>query len=139
MIRHFLTRQFATFVLVGGTAAFFNWASRLIFSFWFSFQVSVVLAYMIGMTLAFYLNRIYVFNRSDRPIARQARDFIFTNIVFLPVVLCSSVLLEKMLRSVGINLYTEAIAHGFSVALPAVLSFLLYKFVAFRETGNEQN
>jgi putative flippase GtrA len=136
MIRHFLTRQFAVFVFVGGTAAFVNWTCRLALGIWFSFSASVVLAYLVGMATAFLLNRIFVFGESDRPISKQARDFVAINLFFMPIVWLSSIILEKLLRSVGVEPYSQALAHGISVALPAVLSFLLYKFVAFRETGN---
>ena len=139
MIRHFLSRQFALFLFVGGTAALMNWLSRMAFSLLFSFSEAVVFAYMIGMAVAFTLNRMFVFHRSERPVAKQARDFVVINLCFMPVVLIVSVALEKLLRSFGIEAYSQVIAHGFSVSLPAILSFLLYKFVAFREASPEQH
>jgi len=137
MIRHLFTRQFALFLFVGGTAAFINWSSRLAISSFFSFPAAVSIAYMIGMATAFMLNRLFIFKRSERPILKQARDFIIINFSFMPVVLCSSIFIEKILRHMGMVLYTEAVAHGLSVSLPAILSFLLYKFVAFKETTTE--
>ena len=136
MIRHFLTRQFAVFLFVGGTAAFVNWSCRLALGTWFSYSISVLLAYLVGMATAFLLNRIYVFSQSDRPLSKQARDFVAINLIFMPIVWLSSIILEKLLRSAGVESYSQAMAHGFSVALPAMLSFLLYKFVAFRENKN---
>jgi putative flippase GtrA len=133
MIRHFFTRQFALFLFVGGTAALLNWVSRMAFSLLFSFSVAVVFAYMIGMAAAFTLNRLFVFHRSERPIAKQARDFVLINLCFMPIVLIVSVSLEKLLWSFGIEAYPQVIAHGFAVSLPAILSFLFYKFVAFKE------
>ena len=139
MIRHFMTRQFARFLFVGGTAAFANWLSCLALGVWFSFSLSVVLAYFIGMTTAFFLNRVFVFSKSDRSIAKQARDFILINFLFMPVVLFSSIVMEKLLRIVGVDVYSQAIAHAFAVAIPAVLSFLLYKFVAFKDPTDGRN
>jgi putative flippase GtrA len=137
MIRHFFTRQFALFLFVGGTAAFINWSTRLAISSFFSFPAAVSIAYMAGMASAFALNRFFVFNRSERPILKQARDFISINVIFMPIVLLSSIFIEKILRYLGMTSYTETIAHGLSVSLPAILSFLLYKFVAFKETRSE--
>ena len=139
MIRHFMTRQFARFLFVGGTAAFVNWLSCRALGLWFSFSLSVVLAYFIGVTTAFFLNRGFVFSKSDRPIAKQARDFVLVNILFLPVVLFFSIFLEKLFISFGVESYGQALAHGFSVGLPAILSFLFYKFLAFKEAADDRN
>ncbi len=133
MIRHLLTLQFLVFLGVGGTAAAANWVSRLVLSRWLAFGWAVTSAYAIGMMVAFLLNRHFVFPRSSRPVELQARDFALINAVSFPLVWLASIGLEAGLRALGMTRHTEAIAHAAAVALPAVLSFLLYKFVAFRD------
>lgn len=133
MIRHLLTAQFALFLLVGGTAAAANWVARLVLSRWMGFGWAVVAAYAVGMATAFLLNRRFVFPRSTRPAALQARDFVFINVVSFPVVWIASIALDAGLRALGMQRFTQELAHGVAVALPAVVSFLLYKFVAFRD------
>ncbi|MEI7445494.1 MAG: GtrA family protein [Burkholderiales bacterium] len=133
MIRHLLTAQFAVFLLVGGTAAAANWLARLVLSTWLAFGWAVVAAYAIGMLSAFLLNRRFVFPRSTRPVALQARDFVLINVVSFPVVWLAAIGLDAGLRALGMPRFTQELAHAVAVALPAVVSFLLYKFVAFRD------
>lgn len=133
MIRHLLTAQFLRFLVVGGAAAVANWVARLVLSRWLSFGWAVVAAYAIGMLAAFLLNRHYVFPRSTRPVALQARDFVVINAVSFPVVWIASISLDVGLRALGMTRFTQELAHAVAVALPAVVSFLLYKFVAFRD------
>ena len=134
MFRHLLTAQFVQFLLVGGTAAAVNWGARWVLSHWIAFGWSVVLAYLIGMAVAFAMNRRWVFPRSTRPVTRQARDFVSVNLVSLGLVWVASIGLEAGLRGLGMVRATEEVAHGLAVGLPALVSFHFYKFVAFRET-----
>lgn len=138
MIGHFLTRQFLGFVAVGGLAAFLHWLARIILSRWLPFAAAIVLAYLVGMAVAFALNRRFVFPRSDRPLQMQARDFVLVNLAFLPVVLAATILLESLFRSWGLA-FSKAFAHGIAVAIPTLATFLIYKFFAFRETMHGRN
>jgi putative flippase GtrA len=138
MIKHFLTKQFFRFVIVGGLAAFLHWASRILLSNWMSFSWALVVSYCIGIIVAFVLNSYYIFPQSVKPKAKQARDFIFTNICFFPVVWVSALLFNTVLQSLGFVSYTEAIAHAIAVGLPMFATFLIYKFFAFKETQSGQ-
>jgi len=134
MIRHFLTRQFLGFVGVGATAAASNWLSRVAISHWVSFTWSVVLAYGIGMAVAFTLNSLFIFPGSDKPRRRQALEFVMVNLCFLPVVWLGSIAFEQALRWLGFQRYTESVAHAFALAIPMFGSFLIYKFFTFKRT-----
>jgi putative flippase GtrA len=131
MIRHFFTTQFLLFVFVGITAAFMNWAARFVFNMWMSFPVAVLLAYGIGMASAFELNRRFVFPASPRPLHKQARVFVLTNLAFLPVVWGASIYLKSLLSEFGVMRYSEGIAHGLALTIPVLITFLVYKFIAF--------
>lgn len=133
MIRHFFTRQFLGFVAVGGTAALLHWLARIALSQWLPFSTAVVLAYAIGMLVAFLLNSFFVFRRSARPRARQARDFVIINLLSFPVVWLAAITLERGLRSLGMMHYTEALAHAIAISLPMLATFLIYKFYAFKD------
>jgi len=133
MIRHFFTKQFLGFLLVGGLAAFLHWTSRIALSNWLSFSWAVVIAYAIGMIIAFALNSYFIFPTSNKPKIKQARDFMITNICFFPVVWISALGLNQGLKSLGIMRYTEAISHGIAVGLPMFATFLIYKFIAFKD------
>ena len=138
MIRHFFTRQFLRFLLVGGTAAFLHWSARILLSLWLPFGWAVALAYAVGIVIAFVLNRIFVFPQSTKPIGRQGRDFILINLAFFPVVWAAALAIDKALKSLSVTFYPEAIAHAIAVALPMAATFLIYKFFAFKDTAHGQ-
>jgi putative flippase GtrA len=131
--RAFFTRQFMLFVAVGGTAAALNWLARLGFSHWLPFWLAVVLAYGVGMAVAFVLNRIFVFPDSGRSIEAQMRDFVIINVAFFPVVWGVSITLAGyVLPWAGVTRWREEIAHAIAIAIPVLATFLLHKFITFK-------
>jgi len=133
VIRLFFTRQFAQFLLVGGLAASLNWLSRLLFSYWLPFAWAVTFAYAIGMSVAFLLNSRLVFPLSDKPRSAQARDFVLINLAFFPMVWLASIFINRWLIAFGMTRYTRELAHVVALSLPMLATFLLYKFLAFKE------
>lgn len=138
MIRHFFTRQFLGFVAVGGTAALLHWLARIVLSLWLPFSLAVVLAYVVGMLVAFLLNSFFVFQRSTRPRALQARDFIIINLASFPLVWFAALQINSGLQALGPlhdagARYTEALAHAIAISLPMLATFLIYKFHAFKD------
>lgn len=132
VIRHFLTRQFLRFLVVGATAAALHWCARWLLSRWLSFGTAVALAYGIGLATAFWLNSRHVFPASSRPKRTQARDFVLVNLLFFPVVWSAALGADAALKAAGMQRHTQELAHAFAVALPTVFSFLIYKFFTFR-------
>ena len=61
------------------------------------------------------------------------RDFTITNIAFLPVVWSAAILLAEMIPNIVATQYNEEIAHAIAIAIPMFITFLIYKFVAFKE------
>jgi len=133
MLKHFLSRQFVGFLVVGGLAAFLHWLARILLSLFMAYGWAVFFAYGIGMGIAFVLNSWYVFPTSDKPVGKQARDFLAINLAFLPVVWFVSLWLKQWLIGQGVARYPEEVAHAVAITLPVMATFLLYKFVAFRE------
>ncbi len=121
------------FLAVGMTAALLHWLSRILLSQLMSYAWAVALAYGVGMTIAFLLNRYFVFPTSDKPASKQARDFFFINISFFPVVWIASLLFNQMLITLGVGRYSEGIAHALAISLPLMATFLLYKLFAFKD------
>ncbi len=133
MLKHFLTRQFLAFLAVGASAALLQWSSRIVLSHWLAFSAAIVPAYAMSMTFAFCLNSLFVFRQSTRPRQKQARDFIMINLAFFPVVWVAAIGFEHALRDLGMRHATEAVAHACAIGLPTMITFLLYKFSAFKE------
>lgn len=133
MLHSFFSKQFLKFIFVGGSAAVLNWLARYIFNFWFSFHLSILLAFFIGLSSAFILNSIYVFPNSTQSLSHQIKVFTITNLSFLPIVGVFSILLNKLLNYFEIYLYSKEIAHGIALLSPTFLSFLIYKFWGFKD------
>lgn len=131
MIAHFFSTQFLRFLLVGTAAAMLHWLARYGLSAWMSFPLAVALAYIVGIAVAFELNRRLVFPASNRPMAKQARDFIFVNLAFFPVVWGAALWFKKLLQQFGVNYFADGIAHGLAISLPVLMTFLIYKFITF--------
>lgn len=125
------TKQFLSFTLVGVLCAVFHWASRIVLGFFISFKISLILSYVLAMTLAYTLNRIFVFPHTNRSLFETLRDFYVINLLMFPVVYFLSIFLSSLLLDVGFISYNEILAHGFSVLVPSVLTFLFYKFSVF--------
>ena len=128
-----MTRQFAGFLVAGGIAAAANVGSRILFSRLVGLELAVVLAYLVGMTVAFVLMRSAVFPPSAAPIARQAALFAAVNLAALLQTLVVTLLLARwLLPAAGIRSHVEEIAHVAGVCVPIATSFLGHKYLSFR-------
>lgn len=126
-------RQFVGFVMVGGVAAAANVGSRIVFSRWLPFPVAIVLAYIVGMTVAFTLNRLFVFRETINPLHRQAFWFTIVNLVAVAETLIVSLLLvDIVFPHIGFRWHTETVSHTIGVMAPIVTSFLGHRKFTFR-------
>jgi putative flippase GtrA len=133
--RNFLNRQFLTFLLVGGFAAFVNWLSRFYLNDFMSFSAAIVLAYLVGMTTAFVLSRLIVFERSGRSVHSDFLRFAIVNVFAVIQVWLISVALARWLMPwAGFTWHAEEIAHAVGVAAPIVTSYLGHRHFTFGRT-----
>lgn len=127
------TRRFGLFLVAGGIAAAANYGSRFGFSLWFSYPVAIVLAYFVGMAVAFALMRQYVFDGRGKAIGPQLLRFVGVNVLAVAQTLIVSLLLARwLLPAAGIVGHAEAIAHAFGVAVPVVTSYFGHRLATFR-------
>ncbi len=125
--------RFVRFLFAGGLAAGANYLSRFGFSLWFSYEVAIVLAYLVGMTVAFVLMRAYVFEGRGKSVMPQAVKFALVNVLAVLQTLVISVLLARWgLPAIGIERHAEAIAHLVGVLVPVVTSYAGHRFATFR-------
>ena len=125
--------QVFRFILFGGLAAFANITSRIIFSKFFSYELSIIFSFLIGLTIAFTLMRKYVFVFKKNHIYRQIRRFILINILSL---------MQTFFISLGLNLLlslivnkvqlVELIAHIVGVSFPVITSYFAHKYFTFK-------
>jgi len=125
--------EFVRFIWVGALAAGANFTSRFFFSLFFSFGIAVFLAYLVGMMVAFFLMRDYVFKPSHGSVRGQAKAFIAVNLLaVLQTVFISLVLAQWLLPSLGVAKSAEALGHFFGVLVPVITSYIGHKYITFR-------
>jgi len=128
-----VTRQFAGFLVAGGIAAAANVGSRILFSRLVGLELAVILAYLVGMTVAFVLMRSAVFPPSAAPIGRQVALFTAVNLAALLQTLVVTLLLARwLLPAAGLRSHVEEIAHIAGVCVPIATSFFGHKYLSFR-------
>ena len=133
MIRHFFSRQFALFLLTGGTAALVNFASRILYSQWMSYSNAILVAYVTGMITSFILARLFVFRASGTNLTRAALFFAAVNVVTaVQTWLISMLLAYEVLPWAGVTRFVPEIAHTVGLTLPVFTSYLGHKFWSFR-------
>jgi putative flippase GtrA len=126
-------RRFGLFLVAGGIAAAANYGSRFGFSLWFSYPVAIVLAYLVGMTVAFLLMRQYVFDGRGKALGSQIGRFALVNVLaVLQTLVVSLVLARWLLPALGVTQHAEAIAHAVGVAVPVVTSYFGHKLATFK-------
>ncbi len=131
---HYFSVQFIKFLFAGSVGALLNWSLRLVFFnlLGISSNISFLMAYVISLCIAFLLYRNLVFPYSDIPVKTQAQRFLMINLSFLPIVFVLFNLLTLLFIKLSLGDYSQPIAHIFVLGLPALITFLFYKFFAFR-------
>ena len=128
-----MQKELWRFLAAGGVAAAANYGSRFLFSEWLRYEWAIVLAYVVGMAVAFLLMRSYVFNASGKPPARQIAIFAAVNLLALLQTLLVSIALARwVLPYVGVVSRTEAIAHFVGVLVPVVTSYIGHRLFTFK-------
>lgn len=125
-------RRFASFIVTGGLAALVNLGSRWLLSHAMPYEAAVALAYLVGMTTAFLLARMFVFSASgDSWLAEYGRFAVVNAFSFAVVLGVSAGMLRLVLPLVGWTWHAEEIAHLVGVISPIVLSYYAHKHYSF--------
>ena len=135
------SRRFLVFLLTGGLAALVNILSRFGFEALLrridigpitSYEIAVVLAYLVGMTTAFFLARAFVFAGSGRSVHVEYGRFALVNgVALVQVWLVSVVLLRLVFPALGLTWNAETIAHVIGVLSPVLVSYHGHKRFSF--------
>ena len=131
---HSPKHQFFLFILTGGFAALINVLSRVVLSFYFKFELSILIAYGMGMITAYLLAKRYVFLTPQKSYRRSFAAFALVNLIAV---------IQTWLVSMGLRIWlmqilntialADLIAHCFGVAIPIFTSFYGHKYISFRE------
>ena len=123
--------EFARFIGIGGIAALANLVSRYFLDFVLPFEAAVVLAYMVGMVVAFGLFQ-RMLSRGSRVDARRIVRFVWVNIFGATLAWAvSSLMARQVLPLIGWTWHPFEVAHLCGVAAPALTSYFLHKHYTF--------
>lgn len=132
MARSIVLGEFGRFLVTGGIAAGANVASRWLFNLVMAFEAAVVVAYLVGMTTAYVLSRIFVFKTSGRSVGDEFLRFAIVNVVALVQVWLVSVGLARYgFPAIGFTWHADDIAHMIGVVIPVVTSYLGHRHFSF--------
>lgn len=132
-----MNNQFARFLLTGGIAASANIGSRVVFSLWVPYIPAITLAFCVGLTTGFLLNRGWVFTRTGRGWLVEAMWFTAVNFVGLAQTIGISWILSKIiLPALGQEAFVAETAHAIGVVVPVITSYLGHKYFTFRVQPN---
>jgi putative flippase GtrA len=125
-------RRFVAFLLTGGLAAGINVGSRLLFGLVMPYEAAVILAYLVGMTAAFFLARMFVFASSGRSLHVEYGRFALVNVASLIQVLAVSIGLAKLVfPALHMTWNAELVAHVVGVLSPVMVSYQGHKRFSF--------
>lgn len=129
-----LSRQFPTFLITAGVAALVNLASRYFLNLYISFELSVFLAYCVGVVVAYTLAKYFVFVSRNEDLGLEFLRFIIVNVISLAIVWTVSVSLRNIIfPGFEMDFYPETVSHIIGVASPAIFSFFAHKTYTFNE------
>ena len=120
-------------------SAFLTAIVRWLLSFVVIYEVAVALAYLVGMTIAFILSGLLVFDRSPGSARGQYLRFALVNAVAFPQVWLTSVGLARYVFPwIGFGWNAETVAHLIGMAAPVWSSYLGHKHFSFGSSWGRQ-
>lgn len=132
IVKQFFSKQFIIFVLTGGIAALANFVSRILLNQYLSFSSSVIIAYVVGMVVAYILFRTLVFDTKQLSLKKSVSFFCVVNALgILQTYLISMVLYYWMFPYVSFNYHPDTFAHLIGIMIPAFTSFVGHKYLTF--------
>ena len=94
------------------------------------------MAFCVGLTTGFALNKTYVFWGSSQHVATEIFFYVLVNLfALLQTWLLSLYLAEALQPELSTDL-AEALAHLAGIMLPVFSSFLGHRYITFRGAGN---
>lgn len=125
--------EFLQFLFVGGIAAGINFISRIGFNEFVNYRVAIVLAYIVGMIVAFTLFKYFVFEKSGQHYIDEVKNFTIVNILGIAQVWIISVgLAEYFFPYISFTFHPDELAHFIGLCVPAISSYFGHKHFSFK-------
>lgn len=132
LLANYLSKPFIRFAVSGGIAAGVNILSRILLSEIMPYSIAVTIAYLFGMTTAYILMKVMVFEVSGQRVHQEYVRFTLVNVVaFAQVWLVSIGLAKHILPMIGFESHAETGGHIIGVLSPIVTSYFMHKYFTF--------
>ena len=132
LIGQLWSTRFIRFLFAGGVAAAVNIGSRFGFSMVMSFGWAILAAYLCGMTTAWALSRLLVFERSGAHWGREYGRFALVNVVAAAQVWLIAEALDRFaFPAIGFIFHPQDVAHVIGVIVPVFTSYIGHKHFSF--------
>lgn len=126
--------RFLRFIATSGVAAAVNIGSAAVLGSAISYPAAISVAFLLGMTTAFALARIFVFAENAGAVHAQYLRFAIVNAVaFAQVWLVSIGLAFIVFPHLNLTWHADTIAHAIGVASPIVTSYFGHRHFSFRQ------
>ena len=133
-------RRFIAFLAAAGLSVPVNILSRIAFSTKLSFEVAVILSHGCGMATAYALTKLFVFDRSGRPMRSEMFRFALVNLASVTQTWIVAVgLVRFVFPMLAIVSHPELIGHIVGLASSSVTSFFGHKKFSFATNVPEAN
>lgn len=125
--------EFLRFVATGAVAGVTNLVAGKLLRFVLPFELALIIAYIIGMVVAFWLFQRVIFRDPGTPMKRRVIRFVQVNMLGLALTaIISSTLARVLLPAIGWTFYPKDVAQLTGVGVPAFTSYFLHKYYTFR-------
>jgi len=128
------SKEIVLYYIYGSTAALITLLSRLIFNIFFSFNLSIIIAHLIGTFSGYLFFKKKVFKKKKGVYFKQEiYKFLFINSIGVIATFFVSIYLYQfttILFGDYLNLL-KFLCHGFGLFISSILCFFLYKKFVF--------
>ena len=132
-------RRILSFLMVGGTSAVATIAVRALLTLVAPFEVAVALAHVFGLTMAFTLNRLFVFTTYEGRLLPAYLRFFLVNLLSLAIAtITSSILFRLVFQAIDVGPYSAYIAHFIGLGAAAAPSYFGHSYFSFRHRATDR-
>ena len=133
-----IASEFFFFVLSGSVAAFVNLFSRWVLNHYMAFELAVILAYLIGMVVAFLMFQRLIFRADGGNTKKQIKRFMVVHVIGITLVYTVSLAFaDYIFPFINWTWHAKDIAHFIGVATPAFSSYIGHKFYTFHDPSHK--
>lgn len=126
-------RRMVAFLLVGGASAIATIALRAVLTRIVAFEIAVAVSHVFGLTMAFSLNRLFVFRTYEGGLIPAYLRFFLVNLLSLAIATAvSSFMFRVVFQKIEVGPYADYIAHFIGLGSAAIPSYFAHTNFSFK-------